>query len=160
MRVASFDGMAKPMPEAGAPPKAGFDAPSVGMPMTRPLMSTSAPPLLPGLIGALVWIRLGSEMPLPSWPVRPRALTMPLVTELERPSGLPMASAIWPTCSRALLAKVAGAGLIGIEITARSLAGKLPTRVPATWRPFESVTLKLVAVPTTCAFVTMWPLRS
>jgi hypothetical protein len=29
------------------------------MPITRPLMSTSAPPELPGLIGALVWIADG-----------------------------------------------------------------------------------------------------
>ena len=130
MRRTSLDGIAKPMPEAGVPPYSGFDAPSVGIPMTRPWMSTSAPPELPGLIAALVWMRLGSEMPLPSWPVRPSALTMPSVTELDRPSGLPTASVIAPTWSLALSAKTAGAGLTGIEITARSLAGKLPTSLP------------------------------
>jgi hypothetical protein len=51
--------MAKPMPCAWPPPR-GLTAASIGMPITRPLVVTSAPPLLPGLIGALVWIASGS----------------------------------------------------------------------------------------------------
>ena len=42
-------------PGAGAPPASGFTAASVGIPTTRPSRSASAPPELPGLIGALVW---------------------------------------------------------------------------------------------------------
>jgi hypothetical protein len=39
--------IAKPMPSA-APPISGSSAASVGMPITAPVESTSAPPLLPG----------------------------------------------------------------------------------------------------------------
>ena len=38
---------------------------SVGMPMTSPAVVTRAPPLLPGLIGALVWIASGRVAPGP-----------------------------------------------------------------------------------------------
>jgi hypothetical protein len=49
-----LDGIAKPMPGAAPPPSCGLVAASVGMPTTWLWRSTSAPPLLPGLIGALV----------------------------------------------------------------------------------------------------------
>ena len=60
------------------------------MPTTSPLRSTRAPPLLPGLIAALVWITSGRALPLGSLTWRPRALTMPSVTLDWRPSGLPI----------------------------------------------------------------------
>ena len=63
------------------------------MPMTAPVRSMSAPPLLPGLIAALVCTTDGSATPLPSLTVRAIALTIPSVTLERRPSGLPMASA-------------------------------------------------------------------
>ena len=65
-------GIAKPIP-AAAPPSWGSVAASVGMPMTFPAKSTSAPPLLPGLIAALVWMALirTGELPWPSETVRP-----------------------------------------------------------------------------------------
>src|SRR5574337_1728161 len=94
MSLAVFEGMAKPMPGA-APPIWGSVAVRVGMPMTWPDRSTRAPPLLPGLIGALVWMTLGIAAPFGSLTVRPRALMMPSVTLLWRPSGLPIASTIW-----------------------------------------------------------------
>ncbi len=91
-------GMAKPMPGA-APPWPGSCAASVGTPTTWLSRFTSAPPLLPGLIAALVWMAAvisawppGSEAPM----VRPVAETMPWVTLSVRPSGLPMASTISP----------------------------------------------------------------
>ena len=71
-------------------------------------MSTSAPPLLPGLIAALVWIVPGSVTPPGSATFRPRALTMPCVTLDCSPSGLPIAMTIWPTSSFEESAKVAG----------------------------------------------------
>ena len=80
------------------------------------------------------------SMPPPAWLVRPSALTMPLDTELDRPSGLPTATAISPTCSFPLSAKTAGVGDTGILITAMSLAGKAPTSLPVYCRPLESVT--------------------
>jgi hypothetical protein len=64
---------------------------------TGPTPSTSAPPPLPGLIGALAWIAAGSAIPLPSGTVRLVALTMPCVTLERSPSGLPMAGAYSPT---------------------------------------------------------------
>src|SRR3954451_2962257 len=84
--------IAKPIPEA-APPSSGSVAASVGMPMTAPSESTSAPPLLPGLIGALVWITAGSATPPPSGTVRLVELTTPWVTLERSPSGLPIARA-------------------------------------------------------------------
>ena len=92
--------MAKPIPWASP-------AMAVLMPMSAPSTSTSAPPLLPGLIAASVWMRSRRDS---SWPVplqvsvtsmrRPMALTTPVVTELVNvPSGLPMAMACWPTLS-------------------------------------------------------------
>src|SRR4051812_333727 len=45
-------GIAKPIPAAWPPPSCGSTAARVGMPMTRPARSTSAPPELPGLIAA------------------------------------------------------------------------------------------------------------
>ena len=53
MRLAVSTGTAKPRPWAGMPCGA---ATSVVMPMTWPLMSSSGPPELPGLMAASVWI--------------------------------------------------------------------------------------------------------
>src|ERR1700740_2411934 len=87
------DEMAKPMPAACAPPP-GLAAARVGMPMTCPDMLTSAPPLLPGLMGALVWMTSGRVAPAASAVAgsvtdRPVADTMPSVTLLASTSGLP-----------------------------------------------------------------------
>ena len=109
MLVTVSDGIAKPMP-AAAPPSCGLVAASVGMPITCPSRFTSAPPLLPGLIAALVWIALirTAELPCPSDTVRPVADTMPSVTVPVRPSGLPIASTISPTRTEADLPNDAG----------------------------------------------------
>ena len=86
------------------------------MPITSPLVLTSAPPELPGLIGASVCSRPEIEVApallraaaeraagsaaasLLDWMVRSLALMMPAVTEPCRPSGLPRASTVSPTC--------------------------------------------------------------
>ncbi len=84
-------GIANPIP--WAPP-----ATAVLMPITRPAVSSSGPPLLPGLIAVSVWMRLVSRVPSWTSMVRPIADTMPVVTEsVNSPSGLPMAIACWPT---------------------------------------------------------------
>ncbi len=66
------------------------------MPTTSPFMSTSGPPLLPGLMAASVWIAgYVVELPWSSEPTftgRFSALTMPLVTVASRPNGDPMAT--------------------------------------------------------------------
>ena len=100
--------MAKPIPGAAEPPSSGSSAASVGTPITAPVESTRAPPLLPGLIAALVWITDGSATPPPSLTVRLVALTMPWVTLERRPSGLPMASAYSPVRTFEESAKRAG----------------------------------------------------
>src|SRR6478735_1964104 len=73
-------------------------ATAVLMPTTRALASASAPPELPGLSAASVWMtssitrpRAGSD--------RPSALTTPAVTDPASPSGLPTATTSWPTLS-------------------------------------------------------------
>jgi hypothetical protein len=48
--AAALIGTAKPMPWAEADP-------ALMIPMTAPELSTSGPPLLPGLIAASVWTR-------------------------------------------------------------------------------------------------------
>src|SRR5713226_6418487 len=54
MLVAVSLGMANPMP--GAAPASGSRAAALGMPITWPDRLTSAPPLLPPLMAAVVWI--------------------------------------------------------------------------------------------------------
>ena len=78
-------GMAKPTPlEVGV-------AIIVFMPMSSPAELSSGPPELPGLIEASVWImsRIVTS-PAPTM-LRPKALTMPVVTVWSKPNGLPMA---------------------------------------------------------------------
>ena len=65
------------------------------MPSRLPLLSTSAPPELPGLMAASVWMKF-SKVLMPSW-LRPSALTMPEVTVWPTSNGLPMASTTSPT---------------------------------------------------------------
>jgi hypothetical protein len=78
------------------------------MPITRPEGSTSAPPELPGLIAALVWMADERVAPLPSGTLRFTAETMPSVTLERSPSGLPRASVMSPTSTCEESAKVAG----------------------------------------------------
>ena len=66
------------------------------MPIRSPSMSTSAPPELPGLMAASVWMKEPLSEMLVS--VRFRAEMMPLVTVWPTPNGLPMASTRSPTC--------------------------------------------------------------
>src|SRR5690348_14533574 len=102
----------------------GLVALSVGMPISWPLRFTSAPPLLPGLMGALVWI---SPVRSPAGPLgaslaeRLSALTMPKVAVLRRPSGEPMAMLNSPTVSFDESPNAMGVRLVAlILMTARS----------------------------------------
>jgi hypothetical protein len=74
----------------------GTVAPAVGTPTSSAAQLTRAPPLLPGLIAASVWTAETSSAVLPSSAgtatVRSSALTMPLVTVLDSPSGAPRAT--------------------------------------------------------------------
>lgn len=82
------------------------------IPITWLERSTSAPPLLPGLMAADVCTMLGivpgAEPPSAGLETRrPIAETMPWLTLLDSPRGLPMASTICPT-STSLSANTAG----------------------------------------------------
>src|SRR5690349_10701209 len=89
------------LPPDGGPAGLGTVAPAVGTPTRCPLQSTSAPPLLPGLMAASVCTADTSN----AWrlfspgtcTVRSSALTMPDVTVLDKPSGAPSATTGWPT---------------------------------------------------------------
>mmetsp|Transcript_13351 Transcript_13351/g.32631 ORF Transcript_13351/g.32631 Transcript_13351/m.32631 type:complete len:305 (-) Transcript_13351:199-1113(-) len=87
-------GMANPTPLEEPLPVGS--AMAVLMPMTRPLESSSTPPLFPGLMAASVWMTfLMEDRPVDS--SRPRPLMMPWVSVWSRPKGLPMANTRCPT---------------------------------------------------------------
>ncbi len=148
-------GIAKPMPSMPAwrPAMALF------RPTSLPVASTSAPPELPKLIAASVWMKF-SKVVTPSWP-RPVALTMPCVTVWPSPSGLPIASTGSPTRSRS----ERPSGMIGsvpswIRSTARSVSRSTPTSVAGASRPSRSWTRICAARSMTWLLVTMWPCTS
>jgi len=88
-----FTGMAKQIPWAGW-------MTAVLIPTTCPRLSTSGPPLLPGLRAASVWMTLSTIRDAEPERVgndRPRADTTPAVTEPAKPFGFPIATTSWPT---------------------------------------------------------------
>ena len=95
--ITSSIGIAKPRP---IEPPCPADSPLVLMeelmPTTSPFMSTSGPPLLPGLIAASVWIAgyvvLWPSASVPTLTGRSSAETMPLVTVESSPNGDPTAT--------------------------------------------------------------------
>ena len=154
-------GMAKPRPTLPPP----TDAIAVFTPMTAPLAATSAPPELPGLIGASVWTALITalvSLPSPaSRTGRSRALTMPLVTVPASPSGEPMATTGSPTTTSSESPSDAATspGFSTLR-TAMSLAGSRPTMRAA--EPLPSKKTARISAPstpsapeTTWLFVTM-----
>ena len=93
LRTSSI-GMAKPMLSIEAVPLELELEPYFAfvMPTTSPYMLNSAPPELPELMAASVWIRL-MRRPFENVTSRFSALTMPAVSEnVSSPSGLPMAT--------------------------------------------------------------------
>ena len=99
----SFDGMANPIPSTALPATADVDEILLELiPITCPSILTKAPPELPGLIAASVWIAFVETVSPLSFcivTVRLRLETIPSVTELAYsvPSGLPIAIAFSPT---------------------------------------------------------------
>lgn len=86
-----FDGIAKPIPTL--PPFGPKMA--VLIPISSPLRFTSAPPELPLLIAASVWMKFSKFSTFK--PLRPSAETIPEVTVWPRPNGLPIATVKSPT---------------------------------------------------------------
>ncbi len=142
--LAVFEGTAKEIPCA-------IWIMAVLTPMTRPRESASGPPELPGLRATSVWMML--SMSRPAWPrsERPSAEITPAETVLWKPSGLPMATASWPTRRRSESAKAAkGRRAASAFITARSVAGSVPTTRTGYVSPSVSV---IVSSP---EFSTTW----
>ena len=69
---------------------------AVLIPMTSPLDVARAPPELPGLRAASVWITSSMVRPLTERIERPSADTTPAVTVDSNPKGLPIATTNWP----------------------------------------------------------------
>ena len=90
LRVVASIGTASPSP---------WPATAVLMPTTCAFASASAPPELPGLSAASVWMTFSTTRPAGTGSERPSAETTPAVTEPPKPSGLPMATTSWPTLS-------------------------------------------------------------
>src|SRR4051812_40054614 len=151
-RVVSLIGTASPRPHP---------ATAVLMPTTRQEESASAPPELPGLSAASVWMtssttravrpsRVGSE--------RPRPLTTPAVTDPARPSGLPTATTSWPTRSAPASPRTAGSGVaVRARTTARSERGSAPTTSTVVSVPSPKTATPRAARATTCALVSSRP---
>src|SRR5437016_2576394 len=132
---------------------------AVLMPMSSPRALTSAPPELPGLIAASVWMKSSySAMPTLA---RPTALMIPIVTVWLRPEGLPMASTYSPTWSLSESAQgMVGRSLASTRMTAMSVFGSVPTTLALSSRLSESRTRISSAFETTWLFVMMCPLGS
>ena len=150
MRLAWSTGIAKPSPIEPLW-ASGESAPRVAIaeltPTSWPLMLTSAPPELPGLIAASVWIASSTVFWLPDSPVvdtgRFSALMIPVVTVPDKPSGEPIATTGWPTrrSDEEPTAMGVSPETPCTRITAISLVGSAPTTVNGAVRPSEKVTV-------------------
>ena len=162
MSFTVLDGIEKPSP---IEPESVV-AMAVLMPMSSPSPLTSAPPELPELMAASVWMRpLRVELDWPAPPPcspetvmdRSRAETMPVVTVPSRPSGEPIATAMSPTCTALESAKVTGVRSSPpfTWMTARSWVASVATMVASLVVPSEKRTSTDCAPSTTWLLVTM-----
>ena len=151
--LAELMGIANPIPST---PETAIFAELI--PTTSPSALTSAPPELPGLIAASVWIR--SNLRSPNWMERFKALITPAVTlpRNSSPSGLPIAIAGSPTCKVEESPKSATGRLFSsIFTTARSVAASAPNTLPLTLRPSVRLTMISEAPSTTWLLVAIRP---
>ncbi|MPN41949.1 hypothetical protein SDC9_189504 [bioreactor metagenome] len=131
------------------------------MPITRPAESASAPPELPGLSEASVWITSSiSRIPLGvrTGSDRPRPLTTPAVTLPASPSGLPTATTRDPIRRSSTSRKTGGSiSSRSARSRARSASGSRPTT--STWEllPSAKNASPAGACPTTWALVSRCP---
>ena len=102
---------------------------AVLMPITSPAEETSGPPELPGLRGASVCTTSSIIRPVRDCSERPSAETTPAVTVASKPSGLPMAMAIWPRLSFELSPSFAAGSETSASTlsSARSVSGSSPS---------------------------------
>ena len=115
---------------------------AVLMPITWPEDATSGPPELPGLRAASVWITSSISRPDFARRLRPSAETTPAVTVDSKPSGLPMAMAIWPRFSSLESPRAAkGSQSPLARSKARSVSGSSPITRASMGRPSDPVSL-------------------
>ena len=115
-------GIAKPIPST--PVLATF---KVFIPITWPWLLTKAPPLLPELIAASVWIQVYVVFPSLSCTFLFKALTTPQVIEVPKSNGLPTAIANSPTFTLSESANSAAVRpVLSIFKTAKSVWESLP----------------------------------
>ena len=139
------DGIAKPTP-ANWPVVENM---AELIPITSPLMLSSGPPELPGLIGASVWITSGIEkLPASCDGINlPTPLTIPAVIDPESPNGLPIAATSSPTLILDESASGRGTSFsLGVSFTyrtARSVNGSEPISVALYTVPSRNVTSSL-----------------
>ena len=146
------EGIAKPMPIE--PPPLPGDRMAVFTPTTLPSWVIKGPPELPRLIGASTWMKLSYG---PSPMSRPRADTMPAVTEPPSPYGLPTAITHSPGCTSSLSPSWMKDSLAdGLTLSsAMSVPASCPTTLAFSVLPSSRVTLTEVAFFTTWLLVTM-----
>ena len=140
--VVGLTGTASPRP---------IPATAVLMPTTRPRESASAPPELPGLRAASVWMTssmIRADRRPRAGRLRPRPLTTPAVTLPARPSGLPTATTSEPTTSRSASPYSGGLGTgRSARMTARSDKGSRPTTSKRAVVPSAKAASPAFAVP-------------
>ena len=125
------------------------------MPTSSPSAVTKAPPELPRLIAASVCMKLSTPLaPME----RALAETMPAVTVLLSPKGLPTAITHCPTfsLSESPMGRV-GKFLPSILIRARSVVGSVPMILALNSRLSSRVTVNSSAPATTWLLVTIYP---
>jgi hypothetical protein len=128
------------------------------MPTTRAPPSASAPPELPGLSAASVWITLSTTRPARVGSERPSAETTPAVTDASKPRGLPTATTSWPTRRfSALPSSAATSASADARSTARSENGSEPTTSARYSEPSTKEARTRRARSTTWADVTRKP---
>ena len=155
MRLAWSTGIAKPSPIDPALASGPALSPSVAIaeftPISSPFMFTSAPPELPGLIAASVWMASSTVFWLSASPTvdtgRFSALMMPAVTVLSSPSGDPTATTLCPTRRSAdePIVIAVNPDMSFARMTAMSLIGSAPTIVNDAMRP--SLNVAVVSAP-------------
>ena len=110
-------------------------------PMTSPLKLNSGPPELPWLMAASVWMKSSYGVSLM---LRCSALTMPRLTEVPMPSGLPIANTESPICTLLLSAQVtAGSGLPASTLSSARSISRAAFRTCASRRPPSAKVTKI-----------------
>ena len=152
------DGLGQVDGEREADAVVDMPACAVVMPMSSPSPLKSAPPELPELTAASVWMRWFRRLLARLFPktsmLRSSPLMMPTAALLgKRPSGLPMEMASWPTrMSDESPSVTVGRSSASTSTKAKSVSVSTPVTSPSSTVPSSRMTVTSLASPTT------WPL--